>query len=163
MRADFVLPKKLAEQIEWTLVDLRCQTEAECVLLATISGQLISAQGGVQEIDSVLMAALAAADVMATAELSRLIGGKDSGGAMLREGRHRNVYLFDIASRFVLIVVFRASTLAALVHLFGRRAVERLHPLAVEFETWMNKPAQVSDARFGAALAEELDKTFEGL
>lgn len=163
MITGFALPKKLAEQIEWVLVDLRCQTDAECILLADVSGQLISAQGQVQEIDSALMAALAAADVMATAELSRLIGGEDSGGAMLREGRHMNVYLFDIASRFVLIVVFRASTLAALVHLFGRRAVERLHPLTVEFETRMNKPTQVSDARFGAALAEELDKTFEGL
>jgi len=163
MGAGLTLPAKLGEQIEHILMDLRSLTKAECILLADVSGQLISIQGGTQEIDPVLMAVLAAADVVATAELVRQIGGRDPGGALFRQGKHINVYLFDVASRFVLIVIFRASTLAGLVHTFGRRSVEKLRPLADEFERWTDEPTTPSNARFSAALADEMDKAFEGL
>jgi len=163
MEASTSMPAKLAERIEHILIDLRSLTRAECVLLADVSGQLISIQGGTREIDPTLMAVLAAADVVATAELVRQIGGRDPGSALFRQGRHVNVYLFDVASRFVLIVIFRASTLAGLVHTFGRRSVEKLRPLAVEFENWADGPTETSNPRFGAALADEMDKAFEGL
>ena len=157
------LPAKLAEQIEHILVDLHRKTEAECVLLADVSGRLISVQGQASEVDPVLMAVVGAADVVATAELIRQIGEQDPSSALLREGKHVNVYLFDVAGRFVLIVIFRASTLAALVRTFGGRTAKRLRPLAAEFEDWMNKAIKVSDIKFGATLAEEMDKVFEGL
>ena len=163
MGIGLALPIELAEQIERILVDLRGMTKAECVLLADVSGQLISVQGRTQEINPVLMAVLGAADVMATAELIQQIGGQDTGGALFRQGKQVNVYLFDVAGRFILIVIFRASTLAALVRTFGGRTAKRLRPLAAEFKDWMNKATKVSDIKFGATLAEEMDKVFEGL
>jgi predicted regulator of Ras-like GTPase activity (Roadblock/LC7/MglB family) len=156
-------PDKLAAQIEHILTDLRGLTQAQCILLSDVNGQLINIQGEMQEIDPAIMAILGAADVAATTELIRQIGGRDPGSALFRQGRHVNIYLFDVASRFVLSVVFQTGTLAGLVHSFGRRAAERLRPLAVEFEDQMNRPTQVSDVRFGAILAEEMDKAFEGL
>lgn len=163
MGAGMIMPAKLAKRIEHILVDLQNLTRAECILLADVSGQLISIQGGTREIDPSLMAVLAAADVVATAELVRQIGGRDPGSALLRQGRHVNVYLFDVASRFVLIVIFRASTLAGLVHAFGRRSAEKLRLLAAEFEDLADEPTETSNPRFGSALAEEMDEAFEGL
>ena len=163
MRTGISLSSKLAEQMEWVLKGLRRQTEAECILLADVSGQLISVQGELQGIDPTLMAALAAADVVATAELTRLIGGKDPGGALLREGKRVNVYLFEVARRFVLVVVFRTTKLAAVVGMAGRRAVERLRPLVAEFENHTSAPSPIANHRFGDTLAEELDKAFGGL
>jgi predicted regulator of Ras-like GTPase activity (Roadblock/LC7/MglB family) len=163
MRTGISLPSNLAEQMDRILKGLRHQTEAECILLADVSGQLISVQGELKGIDPTLMAALAAADVVATAELTRLIGGTDPGGAMLREGRRVNVYLFEVARRFVLVVVFRTTTLAAVVGMAGRRAVDRLRPLVVEFEDQTSAPNPISNRGFGDTLAKELDKAFGGL
>lgn len=156
MNSNLALPAELDERIESVLMDLRRQTEAECVLLANTSGQLINVQGQVKEINPRHMADLAAADVVATAQLSQLIGG-DPRSASLHEGRRMNVYLFQVAGRFVLIVIFRASTLAALVHLFGTRAVERLHPLAVDFGTWMERPDQTVESQSEDPPAKQAD------
>lgn len=163
---DYTWRAKLAEQmkqIEYILVNLRDLTQAQCVMLADSGGQLISVHGQTQEIDPVLIAVLGAADVMATAELIRQIGGQVHESALFRQGKHANIYLFDVAGRFVLIVISRADTLAGMVHTFGKRAVERLRPLTAEFDDWMNEPTQVSGGEFGAILAEEMDRVFEGL
>lgn len=163
MRRGLALPKKLATHIESILVDLRRRTGAECVLLADFSGQLISAQGQVQGSDPVLVAALAASDVAAMAELTRQIGEENPHGSFLHEGENKSVYLFNVANSFILIVIFRADKAVGLIRMFVRRAAERLYPLTDEFEDVMGQAVQVSDADFEAALAKELDRVFEGL
>lgn len=161
MRTNAPLSAELTEQIDHILGNLRDLTKAQCVILADASGQLISVQGQTQEIDPVLIAVLAAADVMATTELIRQIGGRDPGGALFRRGKRVNLYLFDVASSFVLIIIFQTNTLAGLVHTFGKRAVNRLRPLAAEFERRIEKSATITGATFGASLAEEMDRAFE--
>lgn len=155
METELALPTELAARIERILTQLYDLTRAQCVLLADAHGRLLGLKGQPQEIDPSLMAALAAANVTATTELLRQIGGEETGGAWLREGKRINVYLFDVAGSLVLIVTFRAGTLANLVNLYGRRAVERLRPLIAEFEQWRDRPT-------GVATVEETDTTFEG-
>ncbi len=154
-------PAQLLSQIEIILLDLLDLTNAESVILANADGQLVSVQGDTQEIDPALIAALGAADVMATAELIRHIGGHATGSALFRQGRRVNVYLFDIDARFVLIVVFRPGILAGLVQTFGRRAVRKLKPLVVELEGHSDHLLADTHAGFGSALSEEMDKTFD--
>ena len=86
MKTGFSLPVKLAEQIERILADLHRLTGAECILLADVSGQLITAQGQMQAVDPVLVAALAAGDVAALTELARQIGEENPHGSFLHEG-----------------------------------------------------------------------------
>ena len=163
MGIGLALPAEMAEQIERILVDLHRNAEAECVLLADVSGQLISVQQRMDEIDPVLVAALAAGDVGAMSELAQQIGEENPHGSSLHEGKNRSIYLFNVAGSFILIVIFQADTLIGLMRLFVRRAAERLHPLTAEFEDLMGQPTQVPAADFGATLAEELDNVFEGL
>lgn len=163
MRTGLTLPVKLADQIEHILVDLHRRTGAECILLADISGQLISAQGQIEEVDPVLVAALAASDVAALAELTRQIGEENPHGSFLHEGEHRCIYIFNVGGSFILIVIFQPATPVGLMRLFVRRAAERLHPLTADFEDLMGHPRQVSDEVFSTKLAQELDRVFEGL
>ena len=163
MITGLVLPEKLAEQIEQILVDLRRRTGAECTLLADISGQLISTQGNIQGIDPVLVAALAAGDVAAMSELTRQIGEQDPHGSFLHEGENRCIYLFNVGGSLILIVIFRSGTAIGLMRLFVRRAAERLYPLITEFESALVQLRQIPVADFGATLAEELDRVFEGV
>ena len=88
------LPTQLVKQVEQILADLHREAEAECVLLADVSGQLICVVGRMQEIDPVLVAALAAGDVAAMAELTRHIGEESYHGSFLHEGERKSIYLF---------------------------------------------------------------------
>jgi predicted regulator of Ras-like GTPase activity (Roadblock/LC7/MglB family) len=160
MRSDFALPVEMADQIELILARVRRMTEAECVMLVDVSGQLISMQGQVQESDPVLVAALAAGDVAAIAELSRQIGEENPSGAFFHEGEHKSIYLANVAGSFVMIVIFRADTPIGLVRLFGGRAAEQLRSLASAFEELLSQPDEPSAPDFSAALAEELERAF---
>ena len=163
MRTGLVLPEKLGKQIDCILVELYRKTAAECVLLADITGQLIDAEGKTQGIDPGLVAALAAGDVAAMAELTRQIGEENPQGSFLHEGEKKSIYLFNVADSFILIVIFQADIPVGLMRLFVRRAAERLHPLTAEFEDVMGAPRQVSNTAFSTTLAQELDSIFEGL
>jgi len=154
------LPGELAEQIEHILAELHYETEAECILLADISGQLICTQGQMMGIDPVLVAALAAGNVAAMSELTRQIGEESHLGSFLHEGDNKGIYLFNVGNSFVLIVIFQINALLGLVRLLGGRAAGQLHALSAQFEEHMNQPHSIPNADFGAALADELDKAF---
>ena len=126
MRADFALPIEMVDQIEQIIVSLHRMTEAECVMLADISGQLISVHGHLEESDPTLVAALAAGDVAAMAELSRRIGEESPSCSLLHEGKHKSIYMHNIANSFVLLVVYSSDTLIGMVRLFAGRAAEKL-------------------------------------
>jgi predicted regulator of Ras-like GTPase activity (Roadblock/LC7/MglB family) len=160
MRANFALPVEMADQIEPIIAGLRRMTEAECVMLADISGQLISVHGHLEESDPTLVAALAAGDVAAMAELSRQIGEENPSGSLLHEGEHKSIYMHNIANSSILLVVYRSDTLAGMVRLFAGRAAEKLEDLTAEFEDLADQTEASSHTDFGAALADELEKAF---
>lgn len=160
MNGNLELSDRLYDQFEEILTDLRGRTDAECVLLVDISGQLISKEGHLEDGDPVQVAALAAGDVSAMTELSRQIGEQNPHGSFLHEGERKSLYLFNIEDSFILIVVFRSERPVGLIRLFVRRAAECLHPLTDEFEEMMGQPMQVSSDDFSAGLAEELEDAF---
>jgi predicted regulator of Ras-like GTPase activity (Roadblock/LC7/MglB family) len=163
MSTSLTLPTELVKQVEQILSDLRREAEAECVLLADVSGQLISVAGRMQEIDPVLVAALAAGDVAAMAELTRHIGEESYHGSFLHEGERKSIYLFSVASSFILIVIFSTDTPLGLVRLIGGRAAARFYALSATFEELMHVPHETPRHDFRVALADELEKAFGGL
>jgi predicted regulator of Ras-like GTPase activity (Roadblock/LC7/MglB family) len=160
MRADFALPVEMSDQIEHVMADLRRMTEAECVMLADISGQLISLHGHLQEGDPATVAALAAGDVAAMAELSRQIGEENPRGSLLHEGKRKSIYLHNVANSLILIVVFHTKTLIGMVRLFAGRAAEKLQELATGFEEPVSRPKARPSTDFRAALEDELGRAF---
>jgi predicted regulator of Ras-like GTPase activity (Roadblock/LC7/MglB family) len=160
MRANFALPIEMADRVEQIMVNLHRMAEAECIMLADVSGQLISVHGHLEESDPTLVAALAAGDVAAMAELSRRIGEGSPSCSLLHEGKHKSIYMHNIANSFVLLVVYGSDTLIGMVRLFAGRAAEKLEELAVEFEELVSQPEALPSTDFSAALADELEKAF---
>jgi len=141
------LPEELLNEIEYILNHLAEKARTDTILLADISGQLISIQGIMEEGTPAIVAALAAGDVAAMAELSNRIGElstrigeSDPHGSFFHEGETKSIYLHNIAGSFILIVIFRTETPIGLVRLFAKRAVEQLHPLTKKFEEVMGPP-----------------------
>jgi len=160
MRANFALPIEMVDQIEQIIVNLHRMAEAECVMLADISGQLISVHGHLEESDPTLVAALAAGDVAAMAELNRRIGEESPSCSLLHEGKHKSIYVHNIANSFVLLVVYGSGSLIGMVRLFAGRAAEKLEELAIEFEDLVSQPEAPPSTDFSVALADELERAF---
>jgi predicted regulator of Ras-like GTPase activity (Roadblock/LC7/MglB family) len=160
MRADFDLPIELADLFEQVTANLHRTTDAECVILADISGQLVSVRGSLQEGNPATVAALAAGDIAAMAELSRQIGEANPSGSFLHEGKYKSIYLQNVADNFILIVVFHTDRLIGMVRLFARHAAEKIQELAAEFDGLASHASLPPNADFGTALADELEKAF---
>jgi len=160
MKQGMHIPEEMLERIDYILAHLAEKAHTECIVLADISGQVISLQGIMDEGTPAVVAALAAGDVAAMAELSNRIGEPDPHGSFFHEGETKSIYLHNIAGSFILIVIFRSETPIGLVRLFAKRAVEQLLPITEEFEEIMGPPADYSPEDFRKGITQELDDTF---
>ena len=154
------IPEEMLERIDYILTHLAEKAHTDSIVLADISGQVISLQGIMDEGTPAVVAALAAGDVAAMAELSSRIGEQDPHGSFFHEGETKSIYLHNIEGSFILIVIFRAETPIGLVRLFAKRAVEQLVPITQEFEEVVGPPADYTPDDFRRGITQELDDTF---
>ncbi len=154
------IPEELLEKIEYVLSHLAEKARTDSIVLADISGQVISIQGIMDEGTPAIVAALAAGDVAAMAELSKRIGENDPHGSFFHEGETKSIYLHNIVGSFILIVIFRTETPIGLVRLFAKRAVEQLMPLTEEFENVMGPPGSFAQDDFSKGITDEFEDTF---
>ena len=154
------VPEELLDQIEYILSHLAEKAHTDSIVLADISGQVISINGIMDEGTPDVVAALAAGDVAAMAELSKRIGENDPHGSFFHEGESKSIYLHNIAGSFILIVIYRAETPIGLVRLFAKRAVEQLLPITEEFEKVVGPPETYAPDDFTKGITEEFEDTF---
>lgn len=154
------VPEELLNKIEYILCHLAEKAHTDSIVLADISGQVISINGIMDEGTPDVVAALAAGDVAAMAELSKRIGENDPHGSFFHEGESKSIYLHNIAGSFILIVIYRAETPIGLVRLFAKRAVEQLLPITEEFENVLGPPSSFSADDFTKGITEEFEDTF---
>lgn len=153
------LTEAQSAKIERLLIHLHSRSQAICTLLADTSGQLISEVGSPPRADSVTLAALAASNMAATAEMARLAGEPDSFSYLFHEGKERNIYITAVGNTFLLVILFNHSSQIGWVRLLAKRTAREL--LEVVGEIQEGSPATVVDADFGEALANQLDQAFE--
>jgi predicted regulator of Ras-like GTPase activity (Roadblock/LC7/MglB family) len=154
------VPEELLDKIEYILTHLAEKAHTDSIVLADISGQVLSIQGIMDEGTPAVVAALAAGDVAAMSELSKRIGESDPHGSFFHEGETKSIYLHNIAGSFILIVIFRAETPIGLVRLFAKRAVEQLLPITEEFEQVMGPAEGYNADDLNQGITQEFEDTF---
>ena len=92
------------QAIERVLVDLKEHCPAQFILVADVSGQLVSTQGERGPADLVALSALIAGDLAASQEIARLTGQYQSHQLVLREGQMSSTFLVE-AGRFLVLFV----------------------------------------------------------
>ncbi len=162
MAISFLLPPEVADRIESILAQLRYKTQASCILLADIGGQLIGEQGTMDHFDTAIFSALTAGNMAATAEIARQVGEETHFKQVFHEGERQSVYLCSVGDSFLLVVVFSTRVQIGLVRLFARQAVKQLLPLAGEFEALQAQPGEAIDVDFGEALGIEMESVLSG-
>ena len=160
MKQGLHVPEEIINKIDYILSHLAEKAHTDSIVLADISGQVVSLQGIMDEGTPAVVAALAAGDVAAMAELSKRIGEDDPHGSFFHEGESKSIYLHNIAGSFILIVIFRSETPIGLVRLFAKRAVEQLMPITKEFEEAMGPPEGFNPDDFNKGITQELEDTF---
>jgi predicted regulator of Ras-like GTPase activity (Roadblock/LC7/MglB family) len=148
-------------KIERYLIHLHSRAQAICTLLADISGQLISAVGMAPGTAAVTLAALAASNMAATAEMARLVGEPDSFSYLFHEGKERNIYITAMGDTFLLVILFDRSSQIGWVRLLAKKTAMELLDVVDEIREAEEPPDMVVDADFGEALASQLDQAFE--
>ncbi|MFQ6001294.1 MAG: roadblock/LC7 domain-containing protein [Anaerolineae bacterium] len=148
-------------KIERHLIHLHSRAQAICTLLADISGQLISAVGTAPGTDSVPLAALAASNMAATAEMARLAGEPDSFSYLFHEGKERNIYITAVGDAFLLVILFDHSSQIGWVRLLAKEAALKLLEVVDGIQEAEELPGTVVDTDFGETLANQLDQAFE--
>jgi predicted regulator of Ras-like GTPase activity (Roadblock/LC7/MglB family) len=151
---------RLIDQADHILAHLLKKSTATCVLLADVSGQLISTAGEVSQFDPGTVVALTASDMSATAELAKQLGESKPFQILFHEGERHHLYLSSIGGSFILAVVFEATVPIGLVRLFTERAVKELLRMTDEFEAALAQAGGVFGETFDDSLTDELEDAF---
>jgi len=149
------------EEISETLKELRWESEAHCVLLADITGQLIEAQGILNDMNTAVLSALAAGQLAATKEMARLVGEPARFKLMLHEGEKQTVYVSDVVGELILVLVLDTRIPIGMVRLSTQMAVEHLSHI-IEDLSYVGAPVENEDwGDFDQLLSNELDFSTE--
>ena len=148
------------DEITKVLSELASKTKASTILLADISGQLITQRGNTDDMNTQILSALAASDFAATAEMAKLVGEDAKFKLLFHEGEKRNVYLSHVGDNFFLVVVFDVSVTLGLVRIYTKKAIQSLLNV---FET--TEPGEdattIMDSDFSSMLGDMLDESFK--
>ena len=163
-----MLPRKIdlstgqMEAIDKCLERLHWEAETKCVLLADITGQLISERGLIGRMNTAVLSALAAGEMAATKEMASLVGEEARFRMVLHEGWRNSVYLSEVGEEMLLITIFNNNTPIGMVRLFTKEVVSELAGVIARVEPTANREGKDRvtddfDGDFGALLLDELD------
>lgn len=149
------------EGIKKYLGELYAKTRAKVVLFADTSGQIIGERGDTADMNTTVLAALAAGDFAATAEIAKLVGEGDRFKLHLHEGETKNVYLTNVGDQFFMIIIFDANVALGMVRVYTKKAVESIMMVVEEAAASEGRAeTEMIDEDFGLLLAQELDGAF---
>ncbi|HWP47008.1 MAG TPA: roadblock/LC7 domain-containing protein [Candidatus Limnocylindrales bacterium] len=155
-----ILSSEQYEAIKKCLGELYSKTKANAVLFADIAGQLIGERGDTSHINTTVLAALAAADFSATAEMAKLVGEEARFKLLFHEGEKNNVYLTNVGDEYFLIIIFQSNVALGMVRVYTKKAVEALDKIIKEGGS-SKTVTDIIDDDFGELLANELDSSFK--
>jgi predicted regulator of Ras-like GTPase activity (Roadblock/LC7/MglB family) len=129
---------------------------AKVVFLVDKNGQLISASGQTQNIDTTSLASLTAGNVAAMGGLAKLIGENEFPN-QFHEGARDSLYMTIVGGRVVLVVIFDNRTSLGLVRLRIKKASDELARI---FDSMLKK---TQGPGMGSPFAEISDDDIDNL
>jgi predicted regulator of Ras-like GTPase activity (Roadblock/LC7/MglB family) len=154
---DIVLHDGELSRLKSILTRTQRAITADLVLLVERSGQMICCDGQARQIDLTALASLAAANMAATDGLARLVGEGEF-SVLSHQGKHRNILISTVTSRFCLVVVYAGGTAPNVVRLRVKHAAAYLEEV---FRHLARRARDGQDTAPGAAAESPLDFTDE--
>ena len=141
-----------------TVCEKLCQdANSRVVFVIDKNGQLISAAGQTDNLDSTSLASLVAGEIAATGGLAQLMGEKEF-STLFHEGERDNLHISIVASRVILVVIFDNRSSLGLVRLRVRKCTEELTRILDSLMKKSDSTKQQSP--FAEITDEDIDKLF---
>jgi len=135
---------------------LRGEANALVVFIVDKNGQLISASGETDNLDTTSLASLTAGNVAATGGIAKLLKEKEF-ATQFHEGEKANIHIQIVGQRVILVVIFDTRSSLGLVRLRVRKASEELNKVFDTLVEKAKKPGAMS------VLEEITDEDIENL
>ncbi len=157
MHPQMVIYEEEFQQVSGICDRLNREANAKCVFLIDKNGQLISASGETEHLDTTSLASLTAGNIAATGGLAQLLGEKEF-SILFHDGERDNLHISIAAARVILVVIFDQRSSLGLVRLRVKKASEEL---ARVFERLASKAAEPGQASpFAEITDEDIDNLF---
>lgn len=121
----FVMYEEELHQINAVLDKLLRESNSKVIFLVDKNGQLISATGEIEHLDTTSLASLTAGNIAATGGLAKLIGEKEF-SILFHEGEKDNLHISIVAQRVILVVIFDQRSSLGLVRLRVKKGSDDL-------------------------------------
>ncbi len=137
------------------------QSSARTALIVDKTGQMVATVGETPTFDSTAFASLTAADFSANDQLAKMIGEAEF-GSLFHQGEQESLYLADIASRVILVVLFDTRTTLGMVKLRVKPTVGALNQVFTEMMTQDRQEQPRVETDFVGDAEDEIDRLFGG-
>ncbi|MEK6683049.1 MAG: roadblock/LC7 domain-containing protein [Nitrospirota bacterium] len=119
-----IMYEEESNQIDAELHRLHQQANAKVTFLVDKNGQLISAVGETENLDTISLASLTAGNIAATGGMAKLLGEKYF-SILFHEGERDHIHI-SLVGRVILVVIFDRRSSLGLVRLRVKKSVEIL-------------------------------------
>jgi predicted regulator of Ras-like GTPase activity (Roadblock/LC7/MglB family) len=149
--------KKAIKQVLGELEE-RCPTQL--ILLADVSGLLISIRGNRGESDPIALASLIAGDLAASQEIARMTNQYQSCQLILREGQKTNSFIAEVGPYLALFIQVDAETPLGWARLLILEASRQIVEIVSARPQFVQKPELELDE---VKILNAVDNTFDNL
>lgn len=160
--SDLVMYEEEFKQIDEELSKLHEQANAKLTFVVDKNGQLITAVGETENLDTTSLASLTAGNIAATGGMAKLIGEKEF-SILFHEGERDNIHISIISQRVILVVIFDQRSSLGLVRLRVKKSAEALSNIFNRILLKVEKekgPKGESKSPFAEITEEDIDKLF---
>jgi predicted regulator of Ras-like GTPase activity (Roadblock/LC7/MglB family) len=124
-QSSFVMYDEEFKRINIVIEKLLRESNSKVIFLVDKNGQLISAVGATEHLDTTSLASLTAGNIAATGGLAKLIGEKEF-SILFHEGEKDNLHISIVGGRVILVVIFDQRSSLGLVRLRVKKASDEL-------------------------------------
>lgn len=158
-QSPFVMYDDQLNRINAVIERLLREANAKVVFLVDKNGQLISALGETDDLDTTSLASLTAGNIAATGGLAKLIGEKEF-SILFHEGEKDNLHISIVGGRVILVVIFDQRSSLGLVRLRVKKSSRQLDQI---FEELAKKTEEAATGGFDSPFAEITDDDIDNL
>jgi predicted regulator of Ras-like GTPase activity (Roadblock/LC7/MglB family) len=155
----FVMYDEELRKINQVSEKLLRESNSKVIFLVDKNGQLITAVGETEHLDTTSLASLTAGNIAATGGLAKLIGEKEF-SILFHEGEKDNIHISIIGGRVILVVIFDQRSSLGLVRLRVKKASDDYGQI---FEELAVKAEQENQSGGSSAFAEITDDDIDNL
>lgn len=159
-QSSLVMYDEELKRINSTIEKLLREANSKVIFLVDKNGQLITAVGETEHLDTTSLASLTAGNIAATGGLAKLIGEKEF-SILFHEGEKDNLHISIVAGRVILVVIFDQRSSLGLVRLRVKKASDELGGIFQDLEKKAEE--MESSGEFQSPFAEITDDDIDNL